>query len=415
MKTRFTHYAGFDWAKAHHEVVITDDLGRIVSQLTIEHSVEGWRRWREEASRHDGGLAVCVETSQGAIIEQLLQSDCTVFPVQPRRAKRYRERKISSGNKTDFHDAWALADALRMDGRDWMPLAPQDPIVVELRLLCRDEAALIQERTALVNQLQQILYEYYPEALEAFDDWTRVTSWAFVERFPTPEILTRAGKRQWEKFLHTHRVYRPETYAKRMDIFSRAGELYVRPEIVRARSRQALARVRILRALQIQLDAYREEIARLFARHPDGALFASLPGLGPKLGPRLLAEIGSDRSLYPDAQSLQCVAGTAPISYQSGQIHKVFLRRHCNKLLRHSIHLWADLSRQRCPWATVYYAEARKRGKSHACAVRCLGQRWLKILWKMLQTHEPYNPDIHARNQLKHGSWVLQILTPSNA
>ena len=64
-----------------------------------------------------------------------------------------------------------------------------------MRLLCRDEVALIEERTALINQLQQALYEYYPAALEAFDDWTLPAAWAFVEKFPTPPDLVKVGKR----------------------------------------------------------------------------------------------------------------------------------------------------------------------------------------------------------------------------
>jgi hypothetical protein len=36
--------------------------------------------------------------------------------------------------------------------------------------------------------------------------------------------------------------------------------------------------------------------------------------------------------------------------------------------------------------------------------LRCLGQRRLKILWKMWQTGTRYDEAIHARNQIKHGS-----------
>jgi len=38
-----------------------------------------------------------------------------------------------------------------------------------------------------------------------------------------------------------------------------------------------------------------------------------------------------------------------------------------------------------------------------------LGQRWLKILWKMWQTKTPYDEQMHTRNQIKHGSWVLAL------
>src|SRR5215468_8291127 len=36
-----THYAGFDWASAHHVVVIVNQQGQIVADFEFEHSVEG--------------------------------------------------------------------------------------------------------------------------------------------------------------------------------------------------------------------------------------------------------------------------------------------------------------------------------------------------------------------------------------
>jgi transposase len=405
-----TYYAGFDWAKDHHDVIIVDRGGQIVADFQIAHSAAGWQQWGAQlATLGVGSVAATVETSQGVVVEQLLHSGVAVYPVSPASAKRYRERKIPSGNKTDRGDAWSLADALRVDGHGWKALAPEDPLVAELRLLCRDEVALIEERTALINQLQSALHEYYPAALEAFADWTLPSAWAFVERFPTPQLLQNAGRRQWEKFLHAQRLARPETYQTRLEIFARAGEFVSGEALTRSKSRLALARARMLRTLQSQLDAYRAEIEKLFAEHPDHDLFGSLPGAGPKIAPRLLGEIGSDRSRFADPAGLQCLAGTAPVSYQSGQIHKVHLRRHCNKPLRHAVHLWANLSRQSSTWASVYYDQLRERGKSHACALRCLGQRWLKILWKMWQTGSVYDAETHTRNQLKHGSWVLKI------
>lgn len=407
--TEITHYAGFDWAKDHHDVIIVDRGGQIVADLRIEHSAEGWQQWRKEVEPFGPGLAVCVETSQGVVVEQLLQSEVSVYPVAPASAKAYRQRKVPGGNKTDRLDAWSLADALRLDGHGWKVLAPEDPLVAELRLLCRDEVALIAERTALVNQLQSALREYYQAALEAFEDWTHPSAWAFVEAFPSAQALQAAGQRKWEKFLHTHKLARPGTYQERLEIFARAHQFVSGPALTRAKSRLAVTRARMLRVLEAQLEAYRAEIQRLFAQHPDHDLFGSLPGAGPKLAPRLLGEIGADRARFTDPSGLQCLAGTSPVSYQSGQIHKVLMRRHCNKPLRHSVHLWANLSRRSCPWAAVYYEHLRQRGQSHACALRCLGQRWLKILWKMWQTSTPYDAELHARNQLRHGSWILKL------
>ena len=403
------YFAGFDWASRSHQVVIVNAGGQLAAHFKFENSAAGWKLWREKVKEFVP-LAVCVETSQGALVERLLQTEsCAVYPISPKAGKAYCTRKAPSGVKTDFHDAWAFADALRVDGHAWKQLQPLDPMVSELRLLCRDELALIKERTALVNQLRKALDEYYPLALEAFEDWTVPGAWNFVQRFPTPAALAKAGKRQWEKFLHTHRLYRPETAPQRLALFAKALEFTAGASITAAKSLLAQTRVRQLLLLQREIDAYREKIETLFASHPDRDLFGSLPGAGAKLAPRLLAEIGQDRTIFANAQALQCYAGTAPISFQSGQLRKARIRWDCNTTLRSTVHLWADLSRHYCSWAQVYYKAARARGKTHACALRCLGQRWMKILWKMWQTRSRYDAELHARNQLAHGSWLLQI------
>jgi transposase len=403
-----THYAGLDWAKEQQQVAVVDQEGRVVAEFRFAHTAEGWGECRQRLQEFPV-LAMAIETSQGAAVEKLLESGYTVYPVHPRRAKSYRERKRPGGDKDDALDAWSLADALRVDGAGWKPLAPEDPVLQQLRLLCRDEVALIAQRTALINQLQQALYEYYPAALEAFDDWTHPAAWAFVVTFPTPQVLVAAGRRKWQNFLHAHRLWRPETAPKRLEVFARAEAFRGGEAVSAAKSLLAVTQAKLLRALQTQLEEYRRRIEQLFEQHPDHDLFGSLPGAAVKLAPRLLGEIGGDRDRFADANGLQCLCGTAPVRYESGQCHRVRLRRACNKHLRYAVHLWADLSRARCPWAQAYYAAHRAKGQSHAQALRCLGNRWLKILWKMWQTRTCYDADLHARNQTQHGSWVLQL------
>jgi hypothetical protein len=106
--------------------------------------------------------------------------------------------------------------------------------------------------------------------------------------------------------------------------------------------------------LDLGFDFAFDALAKAVAQHPDHDLFGSLPGAGDKLAPRLLSEIGSDREQYPEAQGLQWVAGTAPVSFQSGKIRRAKIRWHCNRHLRHAVHLWADCSRKFCAWAGTY-------------------------------------------------------------
>lgn len=404
-----THYAGFDWAKDHHAVLILNHQGAIVADFEFQHSLEGWQSFVEKTSAWPS-LALAIETSQGAAVDQLLQRGYTVYPVHPVAAQSYRERKAPSGTKTDHLDAWALADALRVDGHGWKTLQPMDPMTQQLRLLCRDEVVLIQQRTAMVNQLQQALLEYYPAALEAFDDWTDAFTWEFILAFPTPQALVEAGKRRWEKFLHTHKLWRPETAPKRLRLFAQADQFKASEPIVRAKSQLAVSLAKLLCTLGQQLKLYRKQIEALFRDHPDHDLFGSLPGAKKMLAPRLLASVGGDPGRYGSHEVLQCIAGTAPVSYQSGKLNKVRVRWACDKFMRYTVHLWADCFRKASAWGQTYYQQKRQAGMTHACALRCLGQRLLKILFRMLVTHKPYDAEFHARSQQKHGSWVLKLV-----
>ena len=410
MKTwnEITHFAGFDWAKDHHDVLVLDGAGKIVSEFRFDHTASGWTLCQEKLAQFPQ-LAIAVEAGHSAAIERLVTLDYRVYPVHPRSSKSYRTRKLPSGTKTDRRDCWALADALRLEGESWRVLTAPEPLVQQLRLLCRDEVALIEQRTALINQLQQALYEYYPAALEAFEDWCAPSAWAFVECFPTPQSLVQAGKRKWQNFLHAHKLFHPERNQKRMEIFARADQFCGPAPAIAAKSALAVAIVKMLQTLEAQLARYRALITECFKQHPDHALFASLPGAGPKLAPRLLGELVALKPLADTPQALQCLAGMAPVSYQSGKVSVVYLRHQCNRFLRDTVHLWVDFSRHYCDWARIYYEAHRKKGQSHACALRCLGMRWLKIIAAMIRNQTPYDAAIHTRNQLQHGSWVMQL------
>ena len=100
-----------------------------------------------------------------------------------------------------------------------------------------------------MNQLQQALYEYYPAALEAFNDWCAPSALAFVERFPTPQSLVQAGKRKWQNFLHAQKLFHPEWNQKRIEIFAKADQFCGEEATVAAKSALAVATVKILQTL----------------------------------------------------------------------------------------------------------------------------------------------------------------------
>jgi transposase len=168
------------------------------------------------------------------------------------------------------------------------------------------------------------------------------------------------------------------------------------------KARLALVLIGQLLPLIEQIAAYDKDIVALFLTHPDSGLFASLPRAGQRLAPRLLAELGEDRARYPDARSLQALAGTAPVLYQSGNYQKAHRRSACLKPLRNALYLFAWQSTRSEPWALDYYQRKRKEGKSHSVAVRALSNLWLRILYALWTSRTPYQRAIFEAARLRH-------------
>ena len=75
---------------------------------------------------------------------------------------------------------------------------------------------------------------------------------------PDQSACSKAGKRQWEKFLHSCRLWRTESGPRRMELFAKATEFCGSEPTARAKSMLALSFVKMLFALENQLTEYRK-------------------------------------------------------------------------------------------------------------------------------------------------------------
>ena len=111
-------------------------------------------------------------------------------------AKAWRNGWKAQASKTDQIDAEILADGLSHHHRGMKRLEPDDPKTREMAMLFSDEMKLIDDRSAWVKRLKAILKQYYPQALEWLDDWTKPKAWNFILAFPNPEALLKSSKKK---------------------------------------------------------------------------------------------------------------------------------------------------------------------------------------------------------------------------
>jgi len=204
-------YAGIDWADQHHDALVIDEKGRQVGSLRIDHSPQGFAKLNTFFEQIVGDapkeqMACIIETTHGWLIAHLLEAGWPVYPVNPRTVDR---RRAASGAKTDTIDAYLLAKTGRADLSDLHRLTPDSEKMTELKLLTRDQDALIQMQTRLVNQLTACLKAYYPVALELFGKLQQKSTLQFLQAYPTPQEAMAASVEQIKAVLKHGRYPHP--------------------------------------------------------------------------------------------------------------------------------------------------------------------------------------------------------------
>jgi transposase len=223
-------------------------------------------------------------------------------------------------------------------------------------------------------------------------------SLAFICAYPTPQAAGQLRYAEFADFARQHQHHQPAKwpacYARLQAKQPTAAETTV--EVHQAEA-MALAQL-LLATVQAKRQTLRELQAG-FERHPDTAIFRSLPGAGGFLAPALLAKFGEDRQRFPEPVYLQSLAGTCPVTESSGNRHVIKFRYACDKEFRHVAQQFARASILQSGWADGYWREVRPRCQSDSHAYRIVANRWLAIIWKLWQDRKPYDESYHVKQR----------------
>ena len=171
-------FVGDDWAEDHHDVEIQDESGHRLAKARLPEGVAGMARLHALLGEHldsdadSGQVAVGIESDRGPWVRALVAAGYQVYAVNPLQAARFRQRRSVSGAKSDAADAHTLADMVRTDPHQLRPVAGDTELAEAIKVVARAHKTLIWERTRHVQRLRNALREFFPAALEAFDDLT---------------------------------------------------------------------------------------------------------------------------------------------------------------------------------------------------------------------------------------------------
>jgi transposase len=390
----FAAFVGIDWADRLHFWACQIPGSLRIERGELPHTPEAVEQWALELERRFGGapVAVALEQSRGALVFMLAKyAHLVLYPVHPTSLANYRKSFRPSGAKDDPSDASLVLDMLVHHRDRLRRLSPDTVETRTLQLFVEQRRTLVDERTRFTNRLTSQLKVHFPQILEWFDAIHSPLVGDLLERWPTLQQLQKAKPATVRRFLTQHNCRGQEKIDQRLEQIRQAVPATGDGALLTAGRSAVCAIAGVLRELRDAIAAHDEQIEQFARCHPDFEIFASLPGAGPVLVPRLIAALGTQRDRYSSAREIQCYSGIAPVVESSGQQRWVHWRWACPKFLRQTFHEWAGHSIGFSQWARTYYDGQRALNKAHHAAVRALAFKWIRILFRCWQNRTLYD------------------------
>ena len=403
-------FVGDDWAEDHHDVEVMNEAGEVLAKKRLPEGVAGIAQLHELIGRHLGEDAaeviIGIETGHGPWVTALISACCTVFPVNPLQASRYRERHGVSGAKSDGGDAHMLADMVRTDSHQLRPAAGDSAEAEGIKVLARTHKTLIWERTRAVQRLRHQLREYFPAALDAFEDLDAPDTLELLGKAPDPARAARLTRAQVSAALKRARRWNIPDRATAILAALRGGQLGQPPTLAAACAATVRALIAVIVTLNEQVKVLQGQVEENFGRHPDAEIYRSQPGMGAILGARVPGESGDAPHRYADGKARRNYAATSPITRASGKKKVVAARFIHNDRLVDALNAQAFASLNASPGARAFYYGLRARGIEHNDALRRLASRLVGILHGCLKTRTLYDEATawSHRENLPHSS-----------
>jgi transposase len=402
---------GDDWAEDHHDVELMDQAGRTLARARLPEGAAGMARLHAMIGEQlgedarDAEVRAGIETDRGLWVMALVAAGYVVYGINPLQVARYRERHGVSGAKSDTGDAHILADMVRTDSHQLRPVAADSPGAQAVKVVARAHKTLIWERTRHVQRLRHQLRDFFPAALEAFQDLDAPDTLELLARAPDPASAAKLTTAQVSAALK--RARRRDISAKTSAIRAalRGEQLAQPPAVTAACAAVVRSLIAVITTLSEQIKALDRQVAAHFSQHPDAEIIMSQPGLGPVLGARVLAEFGDDPHRYASGKARKNYAATSPITRQSGKRKTVMARYVHNDRLLDALDGQAFAALTASPGARACYDTQRTRGAGHRAALRHLANRLVGILHGCLKTRTLYDEATawpqHASQEIK--------------
>jgi transposase len=380
--------------------------GKEAKPFEFSNNAEGFKKlwdcicWMK-TSHHLEEVIVGFE-STGAYGEPLIhflrQKPVKLVQVNPMHTKRMKELQGNSPGKTDRKDPKVIADIIGL-GHALSVVVPEGA-AAELRRLSWARERSLQRRTALYNQLQELVFILFPEFLQVIKNVKSKSAQYLLRHYPTPQDITECGVEALSSILK--RVSRGKLgKARAQALYEAAAHSVGLQEGRKGILLEIEEIVSSLEACDRFIEKLEEEMLPYLEQIPYSDSLLSIKGIGEVTVAGLIGEVGDFRQFRTLGEVMK-LAGLDLFEISSGK-HKG--NRHISKRGRALLRKW------------LYFAAIntiRKGGVMHACyqrylergmlktkALIAIARKLLRILFALVRDHSHYVESYSRKEALK--------------
>jgi len=317
--------------------------------------------------------------------------------VNPMHSKRLKELQGNSPNKTDKKDPKVIADIIELGHA--LTLVVPEGTAAELRRLTQARERSINIRTALWNQLQDLVFVLFPEFCQLMKDVKTKSAQYLLKHYPTPEAITEYGLEALT--LTLKKTSRGKLGKERAQALYKAarGSVGIKEgkESMLLEISSILAMIEasdcIITNIEDKMSSYLKQI-------PYSRFILSMKGIGEITVAGLIGEVG-DFSKFNTISEITKLAGLDLFEISSGK-HKGKRRisKRGRPLMRKLLYFAALNVVRKGGIMHEQYRRYLKRGMLKMKALIAIARRLLGIIFALVRDHSEYEIDYQKTQNL---------------
>ena len=328
---------GIDVSKSKSTVAILDSYGTILATpFNMAHTQLEMNAFISRLKAFNEPVTILLEYTghyHYPVLKKLQEEGFPVCVVNPYQMKKYGDVEIRKA-KTDKKDALRIATYALEKSYRLVPYSFMEQKYEDLKFLSRQYQQRIAFVSTLKVQLINLLDQTMPGITKVLPLKSRnpekCTLLLFIKRYKSFDEIKRIGKTRFLSTYATLMKKTPDRYApkKGLEIYELARDsISTRGEEPYIWSAQDQC-IELLSTAQNAADEIITQMQNIAETIPEYKVLRAMNGVGDRLGPVILAEIGDIRRFH-SAKALNSFAGNDAPPYQSGQFES--RNRHISK------------------------------------------------------------------------------------